>query len=118
MELDEFIESVLTKIVKGAEAAQDACASSGATVSPIPRNPAHEGPAGVLTDDYPPRLIQPVRFDVALTTVDEGTARGGVRIAVANAALGSMARETMVSRVQFDVPLALPSRRGGNADKT
>ena len=117
MELDEFVASVLTKIVKGAEAAQEKCVSSGATISPIPRYHDNEGRAGLLTDDFPPRLIQPVRFDVALTTVDQGAASGSVRIAVAHASLGSTASETMVSRVQFDVPLALPSRRGGNANK-
>ena len=106
MELHEFVKETLVQIVSGVVEAQqsEVVSNSSGAIAPS----GHE----VSDKDL---LTQEVRFDVGVT-VDSGTAtKGGVGVFVGPVGLGSQgsSKDTNASthRVQFSIPIYLPSQK-------
>ena len=110
MELDEFVKSVLSKIVSGIREAQEV-EGVGAFIVP----------AGIGGHDYAthPRVSIKARlsstivdFDIAVTVEDSKSTSGGGGLKVAGIGANlegkSSAKDTRVSRIQFAVPILLP----------
>ena len=110
MTLGDFISTVLRQIVDGVADAQEAVASRGGEVNPHLDNlDKLEGKGSVLSTYED--LVQPVEFDVAITTLDE--ASGDARLAVLKSGVGvaSSERDQVISRIRFAVPVRLPRTR-------
>lgn len=118
MDLEDFIASTLAQIARGVERAQEnVVGENGPWVSPLGSNmPTLQGMALMPTGTPHERVyLQNVSFDVAVTVSDkiEGKAEGGIKVmSIGASAGGSKSNEnTSASRVQFNVPLVLPSLR-------
>ena len=109
MNLSEFVKEVLTEIVAGVRAAQEA--EGGAFIVP-----AGDGGHNYAKHD---RFASQARlkstivdFDIALTVEDSSKAGASAGLKVwsigANAAGERTSKDTTVSRVQFAVPILLP----------
>jgi hypothetical protein len=113
MELKDFVKETLTAIVQGVAEAQQG--DYGGNISPAPSNEhvAAKGERAFVSSWG--LSAHPVRFDVALTVTEGGKREGGGKVsvlAVSVGASGSSANEKQsVSRVQFEVPLAVPTTR-------
>ena len=68
IELQQFVKRALLDIVGGVQEAQDTVAAPGAIISPIDGN-------------YEPRL-EPVEFDIEVTTAEKRDEKGGFGIFV------------------------------------
>jgi hypothetical protein len=111
MELKDFVESALVSIVRGIQSAQrvEGC---GGLIAPDAIG-GHDFPteSGVY---HSARIVSTtVKFDVAVTagTTVSGSGGGKAKILVANASVDGKLehnRET-VSRVQFSVPVLMPT---------
>ncbi|HEY6644111.1 hypothetical protein [Povalibacter sp.] len=112
MNLRDFISETLTQIIGGVTDAQKAAVEMGGKVSPkLSGSTNYASDHGFLSAQG--GSAQVVRFDVALT-VKEGTGtKGGIGIVAGIVSLGSTgqsnAESSSVSRVQFSVPVTLPS---------
>jgi Trypsin-co-occurring domain 2 len=111
MELREFVAETLLAIQEGvADAIRRADESK--TLGRI--NPVWEGGADEKVDwkEY----VQPVEFDVAVTTTtkSEAEGKGSVKVlsVVELGAEGSKSREhSRVSRIKFSIPISAPAHR-------
>jgi len=106
MDLKTFVSTTLVEIVEGVDLAIKAIATKGtnAKINPVPPHVEHSG-----TKD--------VAFDVAVTVTDssEGGGRAGIKVASVLEIGGQGTKTTTseaVSRIQFVVPLAVPSTPG------
>jgi hypothetical protein len=112
MDLKEFVSATLTQIVEGVIEAQNKVPGNVVNA----RMPGRDGIEKLgfsHTGDY--RGVQVVKFDVALTTAEGTETKGKAGVFIAPFSLGSQgqsnASSASVSRVQFGVPLALPSKK-------
>jgi hypothetical protein len=107
MELREFVAETLVAIQEGvAEAIRRV--DENKVVGRI--NPVWRGDEKIDWKEY----VQPVEFDVAVTTTDKSAAggKGGIRVlsAVELGAEGSKSREnSIVSRIKFSIPISAPA---------
>lgn len=113
MDLEQFVSTALTQIVRGVLSAQEKLKDTRAYVNPgLGTLPPSHGMSTVINADGSLQHLRDVEFDVALTVGDKQGADGGAGIKVFGAQLGatgSVAYEnSSVSRVKFVVPLALP----------
>ncbi len=114
MQLREFVKEVLVEIAGGAE---DADKELGlGYVNPKPRgdnNLTTLADAGYIPSDQQ-SLIQQVKFDVAVTSSEGTETKGGLGIMIAPISVGTSGKsdhsESVVSRISFQVPLALARR--------
>ena len=116
MDLQTFIQETLTQIVQGVEGARERVRDTDAQISPrLSAAGSTEGFSKVswVRTKEQGGMAQLILFDVALTVSDEQSAKAGIGVfsAVMNAgATGeTTAANASVSRVQFSVPIALPS---------
>jgi hypothetical protein len=115
MDLKEFVTQTLTQIAAGVREAQVPAKALGAEVNPhLMTNWPEAAKLGFLNASG--RFAPIVQFDVALT-VSEGTGtKGGIGILAGAINLGSSGQsqneQSVVSRVKFSVPLALPLSEG------
>ena len=114
MDLKTFIRETIVSIVEGVVDAQAAVADKGAFVNPggLMRTVKNIG-ENALWNNKDNNLARDVAFDVALT-VEEGTqmqAKIGVLSGIVGAGAGGQtdARNLVVSRVSFVVPVLLPA---------
>ena len=114
MQLKEYITEVLVQIVEGVRVADQRLGIGH--INPTPRgdnNLNTIASAGYIPSDQA-SLIQQVKFDVAVTTTEGTETKGGIGIMMAPLALGSQGKSDSSvgtnSRIQFQVPLALPRR--------
>ncbi len=116
MNLQQFVESSLKEIITGVSRAQEHCAtlSSEALINPPVMYGADDGPKGkhyATRGDW--NLVQFVEFDVAVTadTASETKGGGGIKVYGLLSADGGASvvdKSSVVSRLKFTVPLALP----------
>lgn len=113
MDLDEFVESVLVKVLKGITSAQKA-EDVGAFVVPG-GDGGHEYPKNARCSSSARLKSTIIDFDVAVTVEsgDKATGGGGLRIAGIGAKLEGeiSSKDTKVSRIQFGVPIMLPENQ-------
>lgn len=113
MELDEFIKSVLVKVLSGIRQAQDE-KSVGAFVVPG-GDGGHEYPKNARVSNSALLKSTIIDFDVAITieSSDKTAGGSGIRIAGIGADIKgeSATKDTKVSRIQFGVPILLPENQ-------
>jgi hypothetical protein len=106
MELHEFVKETLVQIVSGVVEAQrsEVVSDSSGAIAPS----GHE----VSDKD---RLVQEVKFDVGITAGSGTATKGGVGVFIGPVTLGSQgtSKDTNAStnRVQFSIPIYLPSQK-------
>lgn len=112
MDLKNFVAETLAQIVEGVALSSGRISNLGGAVSPAftPRNEDRLG----TTKDGKGSIVYGVSFDVAVVASASGGQEGGARLEVAG--LGgfggkksAVSKEETTSRVQFIVPLALPT---------
>ena len=118
MNLEEFVETCLVQIASGVRKAQQATRIEGRVareadlINPSIMYGADGAPQGKFYATMERNLVHFVDFDVALTTTEASGAKGGVNLSVAGVGLkggGSAEQsESVVSRIRFQVPIALP----------
>ena len=122
MELRRFIKETLLQIAQGIEDASNALDQTTAIVNP--RNIAGSGGTidskvyGYLATDKSFRqAVQSINFDVAISAEHGTETKGGIGIVVGTVALGSQgksdASNTSQSRIQFTIPMVLPTTPKG-----
>lgn len=105
MQLDEFVKSTLVQISKGVRKAAAEVTELGGAVNPC---------VPVAMGSYKDASATDIMFDVALVVSESSVGEAGAKISVASVfrAGGSM-KDTdsyqQTSRVQFSVPLRIPS---------
>lgn len=118
MDIAEFVEAVLRQIIDGVSRAQDSTRLPGKHVSeadiinPAIMYSADGAPKGKYYATQGRNLVHFVEFDIAVTTEATDAVSGGGKIRVLGigaGAEGSIAsKETIASRVKFEVPITLP----------
>ena len=119
MNLAEFVETSLREIIDGVRKAQQATKLAGKhpsetdLVNPAVMYSADSAPKGKHFATQGRNLVHFVSFDVAITTDATAEAKGGVGIKVAgigfNVGVGGSEKDTVVSRLKFEVPITLPT---------
>jgi len=117
MELRSFISQALTQIVEGVVDAQEATGKHNACVNPAGLMRSTQAVStDAIWDNKTNNYARMVSFDIAVT-VEEGTttnAKIGVVAGLLNLGAGgaSANKELAVSRIQFSVPVLLPTVAG------
>jgi len=114
MDLKEFVSETLVSIVEGVKEAQDRTQELDSFVNPggLMRNVQNVADNQVW-DNRTNNFAQQVTFDVAVTAED--SSKGGAKIKVLSGILGGDIggekgnKNSIASRVQFTVPVLLPS---------
>ena len=118
MNLQDFVESSLKEIIAGVSRAQEHArtVNKEALINPRVMYGADNGPKGkhyATPGDW--NLVQFVEFDVAVTadSASETKGSGGIKVYGLLSADGGASvvdKSSVVSRLKFTVPLALPKR--------
>lgn len=118
MDLRNFIKESLVQIAQGIDDASIALKGTSAIVNPRSVVGAH-GTAdakvyGYVSEDKKMRqAVQSINFDVAVSVAQGTETKGGVGLMVGMVALGSQgksdASNTSQSRIQFTIPMVLPT---------
>ncbi len=95
MNLRDFITQTLLDVVEGVANAQENLTQGRGSISPTqgPHNP-----------------YQNVDFDLAVTADEAGADGGIIIVARTNDAAGTRERRSEISRIQFTVPVRLPTK--------
>lgn len=108
MELREFVKDALVAIVEGVK---DAQSELHGNINPTPSMIGDKVGSDYITREG--LRAYPVKFDVAVTVTAEANAQGGGKVSIWS--VGSLEGKTTsrdgqssVSRLQFQVPVALP----------
>jgi len=113
MELKDFISEALTQIIEGVNEANNTLKANGAEINPplmggIDYAAKHGGGLQTSSGNY----AQIVEFDIAVTTTQGKGTKGGIGIVAGAINLGSSGQSntenTSISKIKFNVPLALP----------
>ena len=113
MDLQNFVTETLVQVIAGISDAQTKLDASNAIVSPKLSGTAINNKNVVIlpTQDSPATMIN---FDVALTATEGTGTKGGIGVVAGIVSLGSTGQSsnenTSVSRVQFNVPIILPTK--------
>lgn len=111
MQLDEFVSETLKQIINGVVAAQDFGNQKNAKVNPITAR-FHSSTQGQAFCEETGVPLQHVAFDVAVTvsegqtTTDGNKSVGSISV---SPAVTSSTQNSSVSRIQFEVPVLLPT---------
>lgn len=119
MDLKDFVSQTLTSILEGVADAQNKAGEMNAFVNPggLMRNASNIADNSIW-DNRTNNFAQHVKFDVAVTAEDSAT--GGAKIKVLSGILGGELggekanKNSIVSRVQFAVPVLLPAQDVGD----
>ena len=119
MDLKEFVSETLLSIIAGVNEAQEKAKDHGAHVNPggLTRNTKNIADNSIW-DNSTNNYAQQVSFDVAVTAED--SAKGGAKVKVLSGILGGDIggekgnKNVIASRVQFMVPVLLPSQNVEN----
>lgn len=111
MLLSEFVAESIKQIIDGVNEAKKYGNANGAKINPKGWGwNSTNVQAKYETETGAP--IETIEFDVAVTTVEGTTTKGGIGVFVGAVGLGSQgqssAQNTSMSRLKFSVPLVLP----------
>ena len=119
MDLDQFIESTLTSIIKGVSKAEEFAKSNGARINPVPiRLLSTQGEPHYVSygKDEGVKPLTKISFDVAVTASSSDEGKGGVGIKVLSLSASGSKSVTnvneIVSRVKFEINVVLPYVEG------
>lgn len=111
MKLEEFVAESLRQIINGIKTAQLYAKEQGASVVPERMSFRTSGD-NQLFDKKDGTPIDKISFDVAVTTLDGTTTKGGIGIFVGAIGLGSQGQSDSssqyISRLQFSIPIIYP----------
>ena len=114
IKLEDFVSQTIKEIINGVVTAQEYAATKGASVSPAGLNFRTDQGVVKLWDRGSGRLAQEIHFDVAVTATEGTQTKGGIGIFVGAFGLGSQGQtdkeKSLVSRINFDVPILLPAQ--------
>ncbi len=118
MNLEEFVDTSLRQIIAGVKMAQQATRLPGKhpseadVVNPAVMYNADAGPKGKYFATVGRNLVHFIDFDVAVTTDSTSEAKAGLSLKVAGIGIGGGGgvsdRDSVVSRIKFQVPIVLP----------
>ena len=118
MNLEEFVDTSLRQIIAGVKKAQQATRLPGKhpseadVVNPAVMYGADSAPKGKYFATVGRNLVNFVDFDVAVTTDSTSEATAGLSLKVAGIGIGGGGgvsdRDSVVSRIKFQVPIVLP----------
>ena len=118
MNLEEFVEMSLRQIIAGVKKAQIATRLPGKhpteadVINPAVMYGADPAPKGKFFATVGRNLVHFVDFDVAVTTDSTAEAKAGLSLKVVGIGIGSgggvSERDSVVSRIKFQVPIVLP----------
>jgi hypothetical protein len=118
MKLSTFITETLGAVIQGVREAQ-ADPSSGRHVNPHLLSPASviHSQGKILSSSN--SLVTMLEFDVVVEADERESTKGGIRVTVGVIGLGSSGASDngtkTVSRIKFEVPLALPTNKAPNS---
>lgn len=111
MLLSDFVSESIKQIIDGVNEAKRHAQENGATVNPT-RWGWNSNNVQAKFDRETGAAIETIEFDVAVTTVEGTSTKGGIGVFVGAVGLGSQgqsnAQNTSASRLKFCVPLVLP----------
>ena len=112
MTLENFVSTVLEEIIKGTKSALEPVTAAGGEVNPKPFNIA-KIEVGDPTRATHHDVIQPVEFDVAITTISEtsGKASADVPVLAVGGSVSGSSLKGSISRIRFTVPVILPRKK-------
>ena len=118
MNLEEFVDSSLRQIISGVKKAQEATRLPGKhptevdVVNPAVMYDANPAPKGKYFATVGRNLVHFVDFDVAVTADSTSEAKAGLSVKVVGIGIGGGGgvsdRDSVVSRIKFQVPIVLP----------
>jgi len=111
MKLKDFVAETLREIIDGVVEAQEHYKTKGGSVNS--GNITFRTDQGLqMWDKKTGQPVQMVDFDVAVTTVEGSSTKGGIGVFVGPVGLGSQgksdASSTSESKIRFQVPVLLP----------
>lgn len=118
MKLDNFISETLKQIIKGVVEAQEYGHTQNANINPITTR-FNGGAEGQLICRKTGMPLQKIGFDIAVTVTEEltsandGESVGSISVTSMNS---TSSQNSLVSRIQFEVPVLLPATRDSKAD--
>jgi hypothetical protein len=124
MDLESFVSTALSQIVRGVDAAQEPLSKVGAVLNPDIKGKAEDiSGAGIVSSidssrpvtkgEKPRKAVVRVQFDVAVAA--EKTADGGLKLGIVGAILGLDAKaeagrkDSAEHRIKFEVPIRFKS---------
>ena len=107
MELKDFIKATIKDISNAVTELNEEMSDKGLLVNPIPEN--HRD-GMVYSQDG--RWLQKIDFNVSVTTSENSTKDGGLRICVAKAGISENTRNEAISSLHFHITVALPTCMG------
>ena len=122
MDLRNFIKETLVQIAQGIDEASQALGGTSAIVNPRNVVGAHGTNDAkvygyVAKDKNMRQAVQSINFDVAISVAEGTETKGGIGLMVGAVALGSQgksdASNTSQSRIQFNIPMVLPTQTNG-----
>lgn len=123
MNLDEYVKQTLVQIVKGINDANKELIPNGAFVPSEDVEPWDKENTGGLQaydEEDEPHLIRNVDFDIAIAVGNEKSKGGKAGLEVVSIQLGrhmeSKATSSLVNRIKFSIPLALPFHKKKKED--
>lgn len=111
MKLDDFVSETLKQIIKGVVAAQEYGNTQNAKVNPITAR-FHGNTEGQTFCQETGVPLQKVEFNVAVTVTEEQTSANdgeSVGSISVSSSSSSSSQNSSVSRIQFEVPVLLPT---------
>jgi hypothetical protein len=126
MNLEEFVETSLKQIIAGVKKAQESTRLPGKhvtesdIVNPGVMYDADHAPKGKYFATIDRKVVHFVDFDVAVTTDSATETQGGLSLKIAGIGAGggggSSDRDTVVSRIKFQVPVVFPQAADSKSD--
>lgn len=104
MELKDFIKTTIKDISNAVTELNEEMGDKGLILNPIPDN-HQEGM--VYSQDG--RWLQKIEFNVSVTTSENSSKEGGVKICVAKAGISEKTTNEAISSLHFHITVALPT---------
>jgi hypothetical protein len=113
MELREFISNTLTQLIDGITNAQEYAQSKGAIINPLEGFKSNFEKMSRTLDSL--QLVHIIEFDVAVSVAENKQLKGGIGIVVPELSMGYQGKidnqKSVISRVQFSIPIILPTQK-------
>jgi hypothetical protein len=109
MDIEEFIETTLIQLIGGVKKARESLQTDGENIAPIAQLGRRTAPQELYVSQSE-HLIYSVDFDIAVTAEGSSDAGGkvGLKISGIEGGGSSVIRDSVVSRVKFQIPICYP----------
>ncbi len=114
MNLDDFIKTAITDIVKGIVEAKKDVDTYGAKIGSDPMLAGVKNDTSVVPSATGREQISLVEFDIALSESNASEKKGGIGVFLASVGVGGQASSgkefSSLSKIKFTIPLMLPTK--------